>query len=260
MTTWLIIIISALGLWIGYLQFLLAKQRSKLDLYDKRYPVFAATMEYLAYIAREGTINQQELIKFLRNSKDVDFFFGQDIQQFLSELYNKGVDLAKYDHKIKGRVLPDDEHGKLVDMESELLEWFLKQFEVSKELFKKYLAIDKKQVYPKNDLIDIKLHTSQLKGYDMKKIWITEFYCDKCKQSLKGAVYSDNITELPEEEKEKAKEYLLHFHIMDNHLSCWKCKKHIKADEIEAVILVGEEMKDLCKDCSKQINWFKNVL
>jgi len=85
----------------------------------------------------------------------------------------------------------------------------------------------------------------------MRKIWITDFYCDKCEQKLKGEVFSDDMTELPEKEKENIKEYFLHFHIMDNHLSCWKCKKHIKAEEIESVIFVNGEIKDLCKGCTK---------
>jgi len=85
----------------------------------------------------------------------------------------------------------------------------------------------------------------------MYKIWSAEFYCEKCKRNLKGEVYSDDMTELPEEEKKEVKEYLLHYHIMNNHLSCWKCKRHIKPEEIEDVIFVNGEFKDLCKDCAK---------
>jgi|GEM_PF-996474 len=84
----------------------------------------------------------------------------------------------------------------------------------------------------------------------MYKIWSTEFYCEKCGRNLEGQVYSDKKIELPEEQKKRAKEYLLHFHIMDNHLSCWKCKRHIKAEEIEGVVFVNGELKDLCKDCA----------
>lgn len=85
----------------------------------------------------------------------------------------------------------------------------------------------------------------------IRKIWSSEYYCDKCKRTLKGEVYSDNMTELPEEEREKVKDYFLHYHIMDNHLFCWKCKRHIKPEEIEDVILVNGELQDLCKDCAK---------
>ncbi len=85
----------------------------------------------------------------------------------------------------------------------------------------------------------------------MKIIWTTEFYCDKCKRNLKGEVYSDNMIELPEAQKKEAKEYLLHFHDMDSHLFCWKCKRHIKPEEIESVIFVNNELKDLCKVCTK---------
>lgn len=144
MTTWLIIAISVLGLWIGYQQYVLAKQRSKLDLYDKRYPIFLATMEYLGFIARDRKITGEELNKFLRNSRDKEFLFGNDVQQFHNELYNKGVEFKKYISIVNSRTLPDEEHRKLVEKEAELFEWFLKQFDVSRTVFKKYLAIDKK--------------------------------------------------------------------------------------------------------------------
>jgi len=144
MTTWLIIIISALGLWIGYLQYLLSKQRSQLDLYDKRYPVFLATMQYLSFIAEGRNITNEELIKFLRNLKDKEFLFGKDVQQFLDELYKKGVDFLRYKNILNDHNLPMEKREKLVDEEAALFEWFLKQFDESRSIFKKYLAIDKK--------------------------------------------------------------------------------------------------------------------
>jgi len=144
MTTWLIIIISVLGLWIGYLQYLLSKQRSQLDLYDKRYPVFLTTMQYLSFIAIGRNITNEELSKFLRNSKDKEFLFGKDVQQFLDELYKKGVDFLRYKNILNDHNLPMERREKLVDEEAAIFEWFLKQFAESRSIFKKYLAIDKK--------------------------------------------------------------------------------------------------------------------
>ena len=151
MTTWSIIVISALGLWIGYLQYRLAKQRSdldlqrsKLDLYDKRYPVFLATIKYLEFIASCRNINNEELDKFKRISMDNEFLFGEDVQQYLDILYKKGHDFQIYHLELDDHTLPMEKRERLVKKQDELLNWFREQFKESYEVFKKYLAIDKK--------------------------------------------------------------------------------------------------------------------
>ena len=87
----------------------------------------------------------------------------------------------------------------------------------------------------------------------MQIIYTTEVYCDKCKRNVPVAVWSDNMKELPEEDKENVKEFSLYWHKQDTHLNCWKCKKHIKPDEIEDIIWNkdGEEKGLLCKGCAK---------
>jgi hypothetical protein len=101
-------------------------------------------MQYLSFIARGRNITNEELIKFLRNSKDKEFLFGKDVQQFLDELYKKGVDFLRYKNILNDHNLPMERREKLVDEEAALFEWFLKQFDESRSIFKKYLAIDKK--------------------------------------------------------------------------------------------------------------------
>jgi hypothetical protein len=125
------------------LQFLLAKRRWRLDLYDKRYPVYLATMQFLSSIAQDARVSQEELFKFLRNSKDKEFLFGKEVQEYLELLYKKGVRL-NYLRKKSELERVEETRIKLVDEESDLVEWFAKQFEVSKALFAEYLEIGKK--------------------------------------------------------------------------------------------------------------------
>jgi len=138
------LLIAFIAVSILVLQYLLAKRRWRLDLYDKRYPVYLGTMEYLSVIMRDASVTMEELMKFLRNSKDKEFLFGKDVKDYLEELYKKGVDLKRYESLLKNDRLDEEKRTKLVDEEADLLEWFRKQFDVSKTLFGKYLAIDKK--------------------------------------------------------------------------------------------------------------------
>lgn len=133
----LIALVTAL---IFYFQYRLERQRWRLALYDKRYPVFTATMEYLGNIVGKKNITDEEMRKFLTNSKGKEFLFDEDVQQFLKELYDKGSTLRIV---VKNEEFAGDkeEHRKIVEKE---VEWFLNQFNVAITLFKKYLAIGKK--------------------------------------------------------------------------------------------------------------------
>lgn len=132
---------------ILYWQFRLEKNRWRLALWDKRYPVFEATRQYLSFIIINANITQEELYKFQRNSKDKEFLFGRDIREYLNELYNKGNDLIYHTRQIEALEKKDNKEEKrlrLIDEQTELMAWFLKQVEESKKLFGEYLTIDKK--------------------------------------------------------------------------------------------------------------------
>lgn len=125
------------------LQYLLANRHWRLNLYDKRYPVYLTTMEYLSFIVQHASLKQDELMKFLRNSRDKDFLFKKDVQEHLKRLYTEGVDLMTIGTILENEPVGDN-RSRLVDKQSKLLKWFSKQFEISKELFGEYLRIDKK--------------------------------------------------------------------------------------------------------------------
>jgi len=136
-------LVAVIAATILYWQFRLEKRRFRMDLYDKRYPVYSATMQFLSSIAQDATVSQEELFKFLRNSKDKDLLFGNDVQEYLEKLYKKGVRLNYLKKKLEHEPV-GEKRTKLVEEESDLVEWFINQFEESKTLFGVYLKIDKK--------------------------------------------------------------------------------------------------------------------
>jgi hypothetical protein len=126
------------------LQYFLAKRRWRLDLYDKRYPVYLGTMEYISVIMRDASVSMEELIKFLRNSKDKEFLFGKEIKEFLEELYKKGTEFHTVINLLKNTSMSENKRERLIEKQEKLLLWFKDQIDVSKKLFGKYLTIDKK--------------------------------------------------------------------------------------------------------------------
>jgi hypothetical protein len=124
-------------------QFILQKLRWRLDLWEKRYPVYLATEQYIIFAVQNAKMPMDEVFKFKRESKDKDFLFRTDVQRYLEELYQKGLELDNLVLHLKG-VLDDDRRNKLLDEQLDLIRWFPEQFEVSKNLFGKYLRIGKR--------------------------------------------------------------------------------------------------------------------
>jgi hypothetical protein len=135
--------LAVVGAFILVNQYRLQKLRWRLDLYDKRYPVFINTMEYLSNIAQHHDVTDEVLFKFLRGSKDKEFLFGEDMKKYLEELYLKGLDLQLIEIDLKN-VPVGKKRNQMVEQSSAIFKWFIKQFDVSKRLFAKYLAVSGK--------------------------------------------------------------------------------------------------------------------
>lgn len=135
--------LAIVGAFILVNQFRLQKLRWRVDVYDKRYPVFINTMEYLSHIVQHHNISNEVLFKFLRGSKDKEFLFGENIKKYLEELYLKGLDLQLIAIELKN-VPVGKKRDQMVGQSSEIFKWFMKRFDVSKRLFAEYLAVSAK--------------------------------------------------------------------------------------------------------------------
>ena len=125
------------------LQYLLRNQQWRLALYDKRFPVYQFTMEYLAIIAQDGTMTYAKAIQFMRNTRQNEFLFKDEMKKYLKELYRKGLDLERNDKLLK-KESDDQKRTKLIEKNREIFDWFNEQFNVAPVLFGKYLRIDKR--------------------------------------------------------------------------------------------------------------------
>ena len=136
-------IIAIIATIILILQYYLQKLKWRLDLYDKRYPVYLATQEFITRIVSTAKITNAQIFEFLRKSKDKEFLFGEDIQKYLKVVYEKACDLESIILELKN-TSRGAERNKLVEKEGDLLRWFTDQINICKNEFIKYLAINKK--------------------------------------------------------------------------------------------------------------------
>lgn len=137
------IIFGAFTLAILYMQYRLQSYNFRLALYDKRYAVFLSTMQYISSIIENAKASNEELMKFLRNSRDKEFLFASDIGIYLRELYLKGIELNKAILAME-REHDQNRLDNLVEKHDDLLKWFTNQIDVAKTQFEDYLAIRRK--------------------------------------------------------------------------------------------------------------------
>jgi len=136
-------LIGVIGAVVLINQYRLQRFRWRLALYDKRYPVYLATKEFLIGIMARHNVSNDELYNFLRNSKDKEFLFGKDVKEYLEQLYLKGLDLQTVEKEVDQHPV-GDERTNLVHQSSVIFKWFRGQYESVDKVFGEYLTVAKK--------------------------------------------------------------------------------------------------------------------
>jgi hypothetical protein len=88
---------------IGYFQWRTAHQRAALDLFDRRYEIFRVIREAVAQItASSAGFDQKRETKFIQAKERAYFFFGDDVQDYLEELWQDIERIRAVDTELPG--------------------------------------------------------------------------------------------------------------------------------------------------------------
>ena len=123
---------------ISLQQWLLAKEKFKLDLFEKRFAILKAVESYLSdtIVSRKGSIERVQ--QFYANTMTANFLFDEDIINFAEKLKVKGLNLKDLDNVIEA--LPEgDERHEAVRQKVEILCEFLDIQLQLKDKFSPYL-------------------------------------------------------------------------------------------------------------------------
>jgi len=82
-------IIAIFGVWIAFSQWYLAKNRLRLDLFDRRMAVISAYRELIVKVLRDFKIEERELWQFGYDMVGIRWLFDQSVENFLSSVTNK---------------------------------------------------------------------------------------------------------------------------------------------------------------------------
>ena len=76
---------------VAWLQWWVALNKLRLDLFDRRYKVYDATRKFLAGILRDGKFTNSELFEFYAGTSDAEFLFGADVVEHLAQIRKRAL-------------------------------------------------------------------------------------------------------------------------------------------------------------------------
>jgi hypothetical protein len=124
-------IIGAIAVNIAYQQHVTNRRQLRLSLFERRLKVFDSSSELIGTVLGRGKVGNDDLFKFLRETRENEFLFGPDIAAYLHELYGKASDV----YALEGAT---DEEPKKQRVATLL--WFSGQGDKVKKKFGKYMA------------------------------------------------------------------------------------------------------------------------
>jgi len=132
------ILVAAFAAYVAYQQFRLGREKFKLDLFEKRFSVFAGTRRLLSRILADGDIKLENFFEFRAAVAEATFLFGTDITVYLDEIDKKALRLNSLREEM--RPLPvGDERTRLAGEISDTLGWLTGQLPELRVRFAPYM-------------------------------------------------------------------------------------------------------------------------
>ena len=137
------LIVGVIVAYIAYQQHKTNRNKLRLDLYDKRFSVYKGLNTLLFHVLRDANVSIEALAEFKSKTHEATFLFDGDIAQYLQDVRAKAVELRSQQQKLDNKNLPvGPDRSKLAEENSQVLQWFEDQLDISKQKFSKYLKFN----------------------------------------------------------------------------------------------------------------------
>lgn len=137
-------LIAMIGAGIAYQQWRTTRDKLDFDRYPRRLEIYERVRAILGIIIRDADTTPQEMIAFWKSVSEADFLFGNDISEYLDEIYRRGMNLHA---RTAAHNAAAERHDKNFDFEKTTastqaeIEWFVKQPDAARDKFRKYMQI-----------------------------------------------------------------------------------------------------------------------
>lgn len=136
-------LLAAIVTWTTVQQHKLAKERFKLDMFEKRFAVYKGVQEFLTIISVQGgKFDLNQLFEFRRKTQDSTFLFGNDIPQYIDQIDTKASEMMATKEEYEPLPVGQQKH-EMVEEANRLLAELIDELPKLKEVFAPYLRFDK---------------------------------------------------------------------------------------------------------------------
>lgn len=133
-------IIALIGAWIAFRQSQIARNKLKLDLFEKRLAVYQVVREALGGVAAKGRLTQEQEFQYLVGIRSARWLFGSEVFDYLDKtLWHEIVEIGL--HQTMMDSPQSEERNKHIVAHREAMQWFLDQYKVLDGLCDKYLSL-----------------------------------------------------------------------------------------------------------------------
>jgi len=134
-------LIALMAVWIAYRQSQIARNKLKLDLFEKRMVVYQAVREALSTVAQRGNLTQEEQINYLVGTRSARWLFNSKIYEYLDKsLWHKIVDLELHNSMMSGP-MNDQERVSHIRSRADTILWLGAQYEAFDRLCAEDLSL-----------------------------------------------------------------------------------------------------------------------
>jgi len=124
---------------IAALQWQVARNKLRLDLFDRRYKAYDATRKFLAGILRAATFTDSQLFEFNACTSDTEFLFGRDVVDYLAQIRKCTLDMRLHVKEYEPMPVGDERSRHVKAQHDELL-WLTNQLTAMTQIFAPYLG------------------------------------------------------------------------------------------------------------------------
>ncbi len=135
-------LIAIMVAWTGYQQYKLAKDKFKLDLFEKRFAVYKGIQRFLTIIRQKPYFDDGQLFEFRRDTQNATFLFGSEITKYINMIDSKALKMRSIVCQYQPLPVGKD-RSILVKNQDQLLTELIDELPRLREVFAPYLRFEK---------------------------------------------------------------------------------------------------------------------
>lgn len=132
--------IGCVTVYIAWQQWQTAKNKLRLDIFDRRYPVFEAALKLVSIAVQKGDVPDEARRGFVIATRGVQFLFDQKLQDYCGTLAKEAINV-RFGEKMMDVLPVGNQRRQTAEAWEERMKWFTKQMDEIPKRFAPFLRI-----------------------------------------------------------------------------------------------------------------------